>query len=186
MYLVVGLGNPGKEYENTRHNIGFKVVDALAMRNGLKQYKEKQRSMQGEIKLDGHKVLLVQPLTYTNNSGEAAAEILRWHKVPPSRLIVAYDDVDLDVGQIKVRDKGGAGGHHGIESIIAYIRTNEFVRVRVGVGRDSLAGDVSDYVLAPIPPGQKGILDYAVISAAEAAETVIAKGLQQAMNLFNR
>lgn len=185
MYLIVGLGNPGKEYENTRHNLGFRVIEMLAARLKLASFKEKHRSLIGEIQLTDKKLLLVQPQTFMNHSGEAVSEIMRWHKILPSRLIVIYDDVDLEVGQIRIREKGNAGGHHGIESIIAHLKTTEFARVRVGLGRENLTGDVTDYVLAPIPPSQKDLLDEAVVKAAQAVEAILIEGLQKAMNKYN-
>lgn len=185
MYLIVGLGNPGREYENTRHNLGFRVVDRLASRLKLFAFKDKHRSFIGEAQINEKKLLLAQPQTFMNNSGEAVSEIMRWHKILPSHLIVIYDDVDLEVGQIRIREKGNAGGHHGIESIIAHIKTTEFARVRVGIGRENLTGDVSSYVLAPIPASQKDVLDEAVVIAAEAVEAVLTEGLQKAMNKYN-
>ncbi|MFH1387389.1 MAG: aminoacyl-tRNA hydrolase [bacterium] len=175
MYLIVGLGNPGKEYEETRHNLGFKVAAELALRLGIAPLKNKHRSLISEGKIGDHKVIIAQPQTFMNNSGQAVQEILSWHKIPPSKLIVIYDDVDLEVGMVRVRDKGSAGGHHGIESIISSIGTTEFNRVRIGIGRESLSGDVSDYVLAKIPPSQREALAEAVIKAAEAVEGIVGK-----------
>jgi peptidyl-tRNA hydrolase, PTH1 family len=185
VYLIVGLGNPGPEYENTRHNLGFKVINELASRLGLRSFKEKHHAYLAEGRIGDQPVWLAQPQTFMNNSGPAVRGLLGWYKLPVDRLIVIYDDVDLEVGQIRVREKGSAGGHHGIESIIASLGTADFARVRLGIGRDSLTGDVSDYVLQKIPPGQRERLETAIMTAADAVETVVAEGLPAAMNKFN-
>jgi PTH1 family peptidyl-tRNA hydrolase len=186
MYLVIGLGNPGPEYENTRHNLGFKVVDELAARLGIKTLKEKHHSFIGEAKIGDHKVILAQPQTFMNDSGPAVRGLLQWYKLDIKDLIVIYDDVDLEVGQLRIREKGNAGGHHGVESVIASLGATEFARVRIGIGRESMTGDVSDYVLQRIPPAQREALDAAIISAAEAVEEIIKNGLAKAMNQFNK
>jgi PTH1 family peptidyl-tRNA hydrolase len=185
VYLIVGLGNPGQEYENTRHNLGFRVINELASRLGLGSLKSKHQSFIGEGVIAGHKVLLAEPQTFMNNSGLAARELLSWYKIDVKKLIVIYDDVDLEVGQIRVREKGSAGGHHGIESLIAHVGTSEFARVRIGIGRENLTGDVADYVLQNIPPAQREPLESAIVTAADAVEAIIAGTLPTAMNKFN-
>jgi PTH1 family peptidyl-tRNA hydrolase len=185
MFLVVGLGNPGPEYAETRHNLGFKVSDELATRLGATAFKTKHQSLITEVQLAGHKILIAQPQTFMNNSGAAVRGILAWHKLDLKDLVVVYDDVDLEVGMIRVRENGSAGGHHGIESIIASLGSTEFARVRIGIGRENLTGDVSDYVLQKIPPAQREPLAAAVITAAEALEAIISNGLTAAMNKFN-
>ena len=186
MFLVVGLGNPGPEYENTRHNLGFKVIDDLALRLGIKYFKSKHQSFIAESKLGNHKVILAQPQTYMNNSGPAVKGIFSWHKIDTKKLILIYDDVDLEAGQLRIREKGNAGGHHGVESVIASMGTTEFPRVRIGIGRENLTGDVADYVLHKIPSDQQEIFDNAIISAADAVEEIIKNGLTKAMNRFNQ
>ncbi|MFA4844575.1 MAG: aminoacyl-tRNA hydrolase [Candidatus Margulisiibacteriota bacterium] len=185
MFLVVGLGNPGPEYAATRHNLGFKVIEELAVRLGLKSLKAKHQSLVGEADIAGHKVILAQPQTFMNNSGTAVQGLLNWHKLDRSSLIVIYDDVDLEIGQIRLREKGAAGGHHGVESIIAVSGGSDFIRVRVGIGRESLSGDVADYVLQRIPPAERDSLAEAVMTAAEAVEAIIRDGLPVAMNKYN-
>ncbi len=185
MYLIVGLGNPGEEYENTRHNLGFRVVNELAARLGLASLKSKHQSFIGEGVIAGHKIVLAEPQTFMNNSGAAVRGLLSWYKIDPKKLIVIYDDVDLEVGQIRVREQGSAGGHHGLESIIASVGSPEFARVRVGIGRESLSGDVAGYVLQNIPPAQRATLETAIINAAEAVQAIITDGLPAAMNKFN-
>jgi PTH1 family peptidyl-tRNA hydrolase len=175
MYLVVGLGNPGAEYADTRHNLGFRAVDELAARLGAKTFKDKHQSLLAETKLGDAKLLLLKPQTFMNNSGLAVQSAAAWHKVLPAKLIVIYDDVDLEVGQIRVRNKGSAGGHHGMESIISSLGENEFARIRIGIGRPSPIGDVSDYVLQKIPPAEREALQLAVFAAADAVEAIVLK-----------
>jgi len=188
MHLIVGLGNPGKEYENTRHNLGFKAIDELARRLGIKSLKTKCQSFIAEAKIDDKKIIIAQPQTFMNNSGPAVRGLLEWFKINPANLILIYDDVDLEVGQLRLRDKGGAGGHHGVESVIASVGTTQFARIRVGIGRggeDLINCDVADYVLQNIPPAQRESLDEAVVSAADAVENIVSEGLSKAMNKFN-
>lgn len=185
MYLIVGLGNPGKKYENTRHNLGFRVIDEMAGRLGITSLKEKCRSYIAEAKLGSNKVIIAQPQTFMNDSGPAVRGLLAWFKIKKENLILIYDDVDLEVGQLRLREKGNAGGHHGIESVIESVGMTEFARVRIGIGREDLTGDVSDYVLRNIPPSQQDILSEAVVRAADAVESIIKDGLSPAMNKFN-
>jgi PTH1 family peptidyl-tRNA hydrolase len=185
VFLVVGLGNPGPEYEDTRHNLGFKVIDELARKHGLTALKSKFHSFIGEVKVQQHKIILAQPQTFMNSSGLAVRGMMDWYKLLPSHLILIYDDVDLELGQLRVRDRGNAGGHHGVESVIESMGTTEFIRIRLGIGRESMSGDVSGYVLQQIPSSQRESLDQAVITAAEAIEAVMADGLVAAMNKFN-
>ncbi len=187
MYTIIGLGNPGREYENTRHNIGFKVVEEIARIVGISELKSKSKhsAFVGEGLYEGHKIILAQPDTYMNNSGIAVSIIMNWHKVHPDHLIVIHDDVDLDPGQVRVREGGGAGGHHGVESVIIHTGTTDFPRIRVGIGRESVAGDVSAYVLGKITAEEKEILDPAITKAAEAALAVVSRGILFAMNHFN-
>lgn len=187
MYLIIGLGNPGSEYEATRHNLGFLAVEELAKKLGLAEFKNKTKvhAFVGESIFEDKKIILAQPTTFMNNSGLAAQALLNWYKILPEHLIVIHDDVDLEVGQVRVRPSGGAGGHHGIESIIAHINSTEFNRIRVGIGRESLSGDVSGYVLGKIKPEEQDILTTAIIKAADAALVIISKGTAAAMNQFN-
>lgn len=186
MFLIVGLGNPGPEYENTRHNLGFKVIDEMARRLGLAALRAKHHSFVGEGMINGHKVILAQPQTYMNDSGLAVRGLVDWFKIELNKLILVYDDVDLEVGQIRLREKGSAGGHHGIESVISSLGSSEFSRVRIGIGREDLNPDVTDYVLQKIPASQRETLEAAIISAADAAEEIIKSGCLSAMNKFNR
>jgi PTH1 family peptidyl-tRNA hydrolase len=186
MHLIVGLGNPGEKYQNTRHNLGFKVIEELARRLKINSLRSKFDSFVAEAEIKGLKVMLVQPQTFMNNSGPAVRGILSWYKIDHRNLIVICDDVDLEIGQLRIREKGGAAGHHGVESVIESTGSNEFARVRIGIGRENLTGDVSDYVLQEIPPSQRKTLDAAVLTAADAAETILSEGLAAAMNRFNQ
>jgi PTH1 family peptidyl-tRNA hydrolase len=186
MHLIVGLGNPGPEYEETRHNLGFKAVDELARRLGLTTLKTKCHAFIGEARIEDHKVILAQPQTFMNNSGPAVRGLLDWFKIKPENLILIYDDVDLEVGQLRLREKGNAGGHHGVESVIASVGTTHFPRVRIGISRENLTDDVSDYVLRSIPEAQRETLAAAVLAAADAVENIISGGLAAAMNKFNQ
>lgn len=185
MYLIVGLGNPGEEYAATRHNLGFMVIDQLALRLSLPKPSLKHRSLLVKEKYGERTLILAKPQTFMNNSGEAVSEIANWYKIPPAKIIIAYDDVDLEPGQIRLRDKGSAGGHHGVESVIKHLGSSQFIRLRLGVGRPSLAGDVAEYVLAKIPPAERTVLEEAASRGAEAIETIIKFGLPAAMNKYN-
>ncbi|OGC25284.1 aminoacyl-tRNA hydrolase [candidate division WOR-1 bacterium RIFOXYB2_FULL_42_35] len=186
MYLIVGLGNPGKEYENTRHNLGFRVIDELAARLKITSFKSKCQALIVKTEIDSEQVVLAKPQTFMNNSGLAVRSLMDWFKIKADKLILIYDDVDLGVGQLRLRDKGSAGGHHGIESVIENIGITSFIRVRIGLGRDNLTGDVADYVLAQIPKAEQESLALATTTAAEAVEAILAHGLAKAMNLFNK
>ena len=185
MFLIMGLGNPGPEYENTRHNLGFRVIEELARRLGISALKSKHHSFIGEGMIQNHKVILAQPQTFMNDSGIAVRGLMEWYKFDLKKLILIYDDVDLEVGQIRIREKGSAGGHHGVESVISSLGSSEFARVRVGIGRENLSADTTDYVLEKIPPAQKEKLEAAIITAAAAAEEIVKSGLTAAMNKFN-
>lgn len=184
MRLIIGLGNPGEKYENTRHNIGFKVIDELALRLDIKKFKTRCKSFVAEGKVGNHKVLLAQPQTFMNNSGEALSELVSWYKINPNKLILIYDDVDLEAGKIRIRSRGTAGGHHGVESVLAHAKSPEFARIRIGIGKDEKVS-TEIYVLQNIPIGQREILALAVTRAAEAAEEIIGGNLESAMNKFN-
>jgi PTH1 family peptidyl-tRNA hydrolase len=186
MYLIVGLGNPGTEYAATRHNLGFRVIDELAGRLMVKNFKEKSRALIAETLLHDHKIILTQPQTFMNNSGPSVRGLLDWFKISSDHLILIYDDVDLDVGMLRLREKGNAGGHHGVESVIASVGTTEFPRVRLGISRPSLSGDVSDYVLQKIPPGEQGVLAETVVKAADAVEAIVRDGIAKAMSSCNK
>ena len=182
MYLIVGLGNPGKEYENTRHNIGFRVVGEVAGMIGAGELKfdKKFNSLIGEGKIEEERIVLVEPQTYMNLSGDSIRVLLDWYKIKADRLIVCYDDVDVALGEIKLKFGGGAAGHHGLESVIDKIKSPGFIRVRIGIGRPAQSGDVTDYVLGDIPPSDQPSLEEAITNAAEAVLLVVAEGIEAA------
>lgn len=186
MFLIVGLGNPGKKYEGTRHNIGFDVIDALAERYNINMNEKKHRALCGTGVILGAKVILAKPLTYMNLSGESAAEIINYYKLDPeAEMLVIFDDVSLVPGQIRVRKKGSAGGHNGIKSIIARTGTQNFMRIKVGVGEKPKDWDLADYVLGRFAKEERALVDAAVEAAAAAAGLILQGEIDRAMNDFN-
>lgn len=186
MFLIVGLGNPGKKYEGTRHNIGFDVIDALAERYNINMNEKKHRALCGTGVILGAKVILAKPLTYMNLSGESAAEIINYYKLDPeAKMLVIFDDVSLVPGQIRVRKKGSAGGHNGIKSIIARTGTQNFMRIKVGVGEKPKDWDLADYVLGRFAKEERALVDAAVEDAAAAAGLILQGEIDRAMNDFN-
>jgi len=185
-WLLVCLGNPGKQYENTRHNIGFLAADALEKRTGVKFNKLKYRALTGEITLGGQRVLVVKPQTYMNLSGEAVKLAGGFYKVPPERILVIYDDVSLPLGKLRVRGSGSAGGHNGIKNIIAHLGTDQFPRVKVGVGAPAHPEhEMVDWVIGNFTPAEKKVVEEAVSRALDAAECLIEKGVSEAQNRYN-
>lgn len=186
MKVVVGLGNPGKEYEGTRHNVGFRVVELLAREAGASFRRSlRVRARTCACALDGVKVLLVEPLTFMNLSGDAVAAAMRWHRAEPADLTVVYDDADLPTGALRIRPKGGPGGHNGMKSVIARLGTEDFVRVRIGVGRDPGGNGLVDHVLGEFSRGERPAVDEAVQRAAAAVRVLLREGTDRAMNQFN-
>ena len=185
-WLLVCLGNPGKEYANTRHNIGFLAADALEKRTGVKFNKLKYRALTGEVTLGGQRVLVVKPQTYMNLSGEAVKLAGGFYKIPPERILVLYDDVSLPLGKLRIRASGSAGGHNGIKNIIAHLGTDAFPRIKVGVGAPEGADrDLVDWVIGNFTQSQRKVVDEAIDRALDAAECVIAHGVSEAQNRFN-
>jgi len=186
MYIIVGLGNPGTEYEATRHNVGFMVIDRLSREYGIRLDKKSRLARWGEGALAGENVVLLKPLTFMNNSGLAVREILKGKGVELDRLIVIYDDLDLEPGRIRIRPDGGSGGHKGIQSIVGHLGSRDFLRVRIGIGRPSGRQDARDYVLHPFAKREREDVDFAIIKAADAVTFIIEHGVERAMNEFNR
>ena len=186
MKLIVGLGNPGSEYEMTRHNLGFMLVDRLFERAGGRRFRNESGAKIVEVTLAGKRVLLVKPQTFMNLSGDAARPLLeRYGEADTANLIVACDDVALPFGTIRVRARGSAGGQKGLKSIIERLGTQEFARVRLGVRPDHPVDDLTSFVLSPIPRRDRVTLDHALDRAADAIETVLSEGVERAMALFN-
>lgn len=186
MILIAGLGNPGKEYENTRHNAGFLVLDTLAQKLGADLSERKHRALCGKAVIGGQKVILLKPQTYMNSSGESIRAAADYYKVPPEDILVVYDDISLAPGQLRIRAKGSAGGHNGIKSIIAHLGIQEFPRVKVGIGEKPPRMDLADYVLGHFSSGEKKIMEEAAKEAADAICEIVNVGIEQAMNDHNR
>ncbi len=184
MWLVVGLGNPGRRYRGTRHNVGWEVVDLLSTRWRIPFCGEEEEALVGRGEAAGGAVLLAKPLTYMNRSGEAVEGLVRRYGLRPQEVLVIYDDVDLPVGTIRVRPRGSSGGHRGMASVIEALGTEEVPRVRIGIGRPT--GDAADYVLSRFAPEERPRIREAIERAADAVEVVLREGIQRAMERFNR
>jgi len=185
--LVVGLGNPGLRYAATRHNTGFRAADLLAGRWGTAIDKPFLRALVGEAVYRGEKIILAKPQTYMNLSGEAVSLLMRWYKPGPAGLIVIYDDLDLEPGRLRIRQRGGDGGHRGLASIINAMGTGDFIRVRLGIGRPPAGGpDVVDWVLARPSPPEEEAISRALAIVPEVVEEILSRGVASAMNRFNR
>lgn len=184
-WLVVGLGNPGQKYANTRHNMGFLTVDLLAEEAGVQLNKVKFKSAYNILRFAGARCLVMKPQTYMNLSGEAVREAAQFYKIPPERVLVIYDDVSLPVGKLRVRPSGSAGGHNGIKNIIARLGTQDFPRVKIGTGAPGEGGDMIDWVIGVPSQADRKILLETFHRAIEAAACIIEHGCQKAMNDFN-
>lgn len=187
MYVIAGLGNPGTKYENTRHNIGFMVIDALAEKNQISVTEKKHKALIGKGIIGSEKTILVKPQTFMNLSGESIREIIDYYKIEEkAELIVISDDISLDVGALRIRKKGSAGGHNGLKNIILHLGHDEFQRIRLGVGEKPSGYDLADYVLGHFREEDRALIAESVKQAAEAAEVMIAEGADKAMNEFNK
>ena len=183
VYIIVGLGNPGRQYENTRHNIGFQCVDMIARKHNISILECRHKALIGKGYIEGEKVILVKPQTFMNKSGEGLQETLAFYKLAPEHLIVIYDDIDLGVGAVRVRPSGGAGTHNGMRSIVPVVGEN-FPRIRVGVGKPE-HGDLADYVLGRPQQAEEKLLEAALEAAAQAALCIMSDGAEKAMQRFN-
>jgi len=184
MWLVVGLGNPGRRYRGTRHNVGWEVVDRLSARWDLPVSREEEEALVGRGEIAGQEVLLAKPLTYMNRSGEAVRGLVRRYGVQPQEVLVIYDDVDLPVGAIRIRPRGSSGGHHGMASVLEALGTSEIPRVRVGIGRPR--GETAEYVLSRFSSEERPLIEEAMERAADAVEAILREGTEAAMNRYNR
>jgi PTH1 family peptidyl-tRNA hydrolase len=184
MYIIVGLGNPGRDYQTTRHNIGFLAVDRLAEKLGIGINKNKFKALVGSGIVSGQKVMLVKPQTYMNNSGQALREILSFYKIKPENMLVIYDDIDIPLGAMRIRKKGSSGTHNGMKSIIYQLQTDDFPRIRIGTGRDDNM-DLVDFVLGSFSDEEKDEVDRILDQAVEAALCWMEKGIDLAMNRYN-
>ncbi len=187
MYIIVGLGNPKKEYENTRHNIGFDVIDKLAEQEKISVLEKKHKALIGKGYVAGQKCILVKPQTFMNLSGESVRELIDYYKVDETEeLIVISDDISLDVGQLRIRKKGSAGGHNGLKNIIAHLGHDQFMRVKMGVGEKPKGYDLADYVLGHFTKEERVVMDKAAERATDAIRMMITQDADTAMNEYNR
>jgi len=185
MYVILGIGNPGKKYEGTRHNIGFIALDYMGAHYGIKINKIKHKALIGEGNIAGEKVILVKPQTYVNLSGESLREVCTFYKVPPENVIVIHDDVSLDNGIIRIREKGSAGGHNGLKSIILRLNSDEFPRIKIGVGAKKENTDLADHVLGRFQKSEVPVLEDSIIRASEALELMVKGRNDLAMSKYN-
>lgn len=185
-FLVVGLGNPGSKYWNTRHNVGFAALDALAEQLHARVDRVKFQGLTGQAELEGRKLILLKPTTYMNLSGQSVAAAAKFYKIPPEHILVMFDDISLDLGRLRVRKNGSAGGHNGVKSIISSIGSQEFPRIKIGVGAKPHPDyDLADWVLSVFPYDQREAMAETYRRAAQAAITLITQGPDAAANLFN-
>jgi PTH1 family peptidyl-tRNA hydrolase len=184
LHIIVGLGNPGRRYENTKHNIGFIALDQLAERNGIKVNKLKFKALTGEGEIAGARALLIKPQTYMNLSGESVLAAMSYYKAPPERLTVIYDDIDIPMGSVRIRKKGSAGTHNGMRSVISHLQCEDFPRIRIGIGGER-GGRLTDYVIGGF--GRKDLqpMREAVLRAVDAMECILKENIDLAMNRYN-
>lgn len=185
MYFIVGLGNPGLQYENTRHNVGFMTIDYLANKYDIDVRKSKFKSLYGQGEISGHKVMLIKPQTYMNNSGEAIRELRNFYKFDIDKLIVIYDDIDIDFGTIRIRKKGSAGSHNGMKSIIYQIQDDQFPRIKVSIGKKPERWDLANFVLSGFSQEEVGVLEDEIRLAVEGIEIILRDDIDKAMNKCN-
>lgn len=187
MYIIVGLGNPGSRYAHTRHNVGFDTIDILADRYGISVDNKKFKALWGKGVIEGQRVVLAKPQTYMNLSGESVRQLIDFYKIDETEeLIVIYDDISLEPGQLRIRGKGSAGGHNGIKSIIAHLGGQDFKRIKVGVGEKPLGFDLADYVLSRFSKAERESVEEALQRAAEATAAIMTDGMDAAMNRYNK
>ena len=185
MKIIAGLGNPGREYENTKHNVGFMTVDILAERLGINIGKQKFKALIGEGRIGTEKVILVKPQTYMNLSGESIREIVAFYKIEPEDLMVIYDDIDIPAGTLRIRGKGSAGTHNGMRSVVYQLQDDSFPRIRVGIGGEKGGRNLVAYVISGFPEEDREKMREAILKAADAAECFVTEGISAAMNRYN-
>lgn len=185
MRIIAGLGNPGREYAHTRHNAGFKLIDELACRYRIEMNEKKHKAICGRGMIEGHKVLLMKPQTYMNRSGESIRAAMDFYKLMPEDIIVVFDDISLDAGQLRIRTKGSAGGHNGIKSVIAHLGSMDFSRLKIGVGGKPEGYDLADYVLSGFGRREEKLLALACDRGIDALGLMLRGETDRAMNLYN-
>lgn len=186
MKLLVGLGNPGSRYENTRHNLGFMVLDELAQDLGFRLRKVKFKSLWEKTRIGSKEAVLLKPQEYMNNSGLAVREAADFFKIEPENIIIIYDDVDIELGRLRIRKNGSAGSHNGMRSVIQHLGSSDFPRIRMGIGRPPSYMDMADFVLARFLPGEEKLVEDMVLRGVEAARSLVTEDIDSAMNQFNR
>ena len=185
MYLIVGLGNPENEYANTRHNMGFNVINEIAKQNNIEVNKSKFKGLYETTIIQCEKVILLKPQTYMNLSGESIREFVNFYNIEPQKIIIIYDDIDTEKGNIRIRKQGGPGSHNGMKSVIENLKTTDFGRIRIGIGQPEYKNDMINYVIGKISEQEQKILQEGVKKAAQAVEEIIKNGIDIAMNKFN-
>lgn len=185
MYLIVGLGNPEEEYSRTRHNMGFNTINKIATQYNIDVHKKKFKGLYGIGNIEGEKVILLKPQTYMNLSGESIKEVINFYQISTKELIIIYDDMDIEIGKIKLRKKGGAGSHNGMKSVIENLKTEEFPRVRIGIGKPKDKSKMIEYVIGPIPKEEITGLEKGINLAKDAVIEFIKNDLDSAMNKYN-
>lgn len=185
MYIVVGLGNPGRRYAKTRHNMGFRAIDKLAADHSIKVGASRFNSLIGEGMISGEKVILVKPQTFMNLSGEAVIQVFNYYKLPEEHLIVVYDDLDLPLGSLRIRKSGGPGTHNGMRSVVSLLGFTGFPRVRLGIGNRKIDEDIVDHVIGKVPKDEQALLNELVNEGARAVKDIIEFGVEKAMNFNN-
>lgn len=185
MYLIVGLGNPEEDYSKTRHNMGFNTINKIAKEYNIEVNKKKFDALYGEGFIENEKVILLKPQTYMNLSGKSIVQVVNFYKIPVENIFVIYDDIDVEPGKIKIRKKGSSGSHNGMKSVVTELQTEDFARIRVGIGKPAYKDDMINYVIGAIPEGEKNILDEGTTKAEKAMISIIKDGIDMAMNKFN-
>lgn len=185
-FCIVGLGNPGRQYEETKHNVGFHVIDKLAKKYDIEVNKFKNKAFVGDGTIKGKRVLLVKPQTYMNLSGESVREIVNFYKIPQERFVVIFDDTSLPCGSVRIREKGSHGGHNGIRNIIDQMGTDEFNRIKVGIGEKPSGWDLADYVLAKFNPDDLPLMEQGIDKAVQGVELMLSRGIKEAANRVNQ
>ena len=185
MYLIVGLGNPESEYDNTRHNMGFKVIDKIAKDCDIKISQSKFKGLYTTHQMAGEKIIFLKPQTYMNASGESVIQYRNFYKIPDNNIIIVYDDIDLDPGTIRIRKAGGPGTHNGMKSVVESLGTEQFTRVRVGIGKPEYKDDLINYVIGAINEEDKKLLEHGINEAAKAVIEILKNGVDIAMNKYN-
>ena len=185
MYLIIGLGNPEEEYARTRHNMGFDTINKISEKYNIKVNKSKFNALYGTGDIEGEKVILLKPQTYMNLSGTAIRDFMNFYKLSPENIIVIFDDLDIEPGIIKIRKKGGPGTHNGIKSVVNEIKSEDFCRIRIGIGNPEYKNDLLNYILTRIPDDEYKILEKATDNATSAIAEILKNGIDSAMNKYN-